>query len=691
MKRFSPLMALLLSPGLFAAPSEETLTVTGASGAGATPAQVAVGTASRLGLREKEIPRHTETIAQRAIQAKGKRSLTEVVETAPGISGTTSPTLSNSVSLRGFTPLSWLYDGVEVPGSTIQGGDPVHYESVDILYGTGSVVNGLSAAGGSVNLIPRRASFSRQPVELDYAWSSYASHRAHVGAGGTLVDNLAAGRVDLSTSSLGSRVKDERQRPKRVTGALLLTPADNLLLNFNVDRMFEDTHNPYYGTPLVDGRVAKRLRHVNYNNLQDARLRSRATSVQATQTWLATPDLTLENKFYYYKGFREWHNAERYYPAADRPGAIVRDSFGDLAHDDRLTGNRSTVSFDAPLAGFDNRVIAGADVSRRQFDYYSNGFPGEDSVPEYAPPRRRFDSSGAPRRAHTRRVTQNQYALFAEDKLDLTDRVGLLGQLRYSHVNMDWKFRQQAERDRRRYAFTTVGLGPTWRVTDNVTLYANYSSGKEPGGDIFFISPSQTGLPLTRVRQYEVGAKADLPDNLGELKLAVYHLQKKNLFTQDALQSDVWNAVGKQTSKGIELSGVLQPLADLTLEGNAAWTHARFNSYQQGSDDLSGNRPRYVPTWTANLAARYAVTRALGVGTQLRYVGSSYSSDANDRKMSDYATVDASADYALLPGVTVGARVRNLTNEFYSYQRTYATQALIAPGRTYEAFVSMRL
>ena len=691
MKRFSPVMALLIAPGLLAAPSEETLTVTGSPAPSMLSVQPASGTASRLGLKEKEIPRHTETISRETIQAKGKRSLTEVVETAPGISGTTSPTLSNSVSLRGFTPLSWLYDGVEVPGSTIQGGDPVHYEAVDILYGTGSVVNGLSSAGGSVNLIPRRASFSRQPVELDYAWSSYASHRAHVGAGGTLVDNLAAGRIDLSTSSLGSRVKDERQRPKRVSGALLLTPADNLLLNFSIDRLLEDTHNPYYGTPLIDGRVAKRLRHVNYNNLQDAWIRSRATSLQATQTWLATPDLTLENKFYYYKGFREWHNTERYYPSAAQPGFITRDSFGDLAHDDRLTGNRTTVSVDAPLAGLDNRIIAGTDFSRREFDYYSNGFPGEDRVSEYNPPRLRFNSSGAARRAHTRNVTQNQYALFVEDKLSLTDRVGLLGQLRYSHVNMRWKFYQQEESDSRRYAFTTVGLGPTWSVTDNLTLYANYSSGKEPGGDIFFISPSQTSLPLTSVRQYEAGAKVTLPDDLGEMKLAVYHLQKRNLFAQDALLADTWNAVGKQTSKGVELSGVVQPLAGLTLEGNAAWTHARFNDYQQGSENLSGNRPRYVPTWTANLAARYAVTRELGVGAQLHYVGSSYNTDANDRKMGDYTTLDASADYEVLPGVTVGTRVRNLTNEFYSYQRTYATQALIAPGRTWEAFVNMRL
>ncbi|MEK0247088.1 TonB-dependent receptor plug domain-containing protein [Raoultella sp. BAC10a-01-01] len=180
------------------------------------------GSASRLGLSDKQTPRHTETLSARTIKAQGKRTLTEVVESAPGMSGTSSPTLANSVSLRGFSGVSWLLNGVAVPGSTIQIADPVHYENVDILYGTGSVLNGLSSAGGSVNLTSRKATFGRQPVEADYSWSSYNSHRAHIGAGGTLVEGIAAGRVDVSAASNGTQVEKERSRPERVSAQLLL-------------------------------------------------------------------------------------------------------------------------------------------------------------------------------------------------------------------------------------------------------------------------------------------------------------------------------------------------------------------------------------------------------------------------------------------------------------------------------------
>ncbi|MBJ3813714.1 TonB-dependent receptor [Shimwellia pseudoproteus] len=678
----------LASP--LAAGAADTLIVTDNSPQAPATAQLSPGSASRLAVSDRQVPRHTETISQQTITTSGNRTLTDIVETLPGLSGTTSPTLSNSVSLRGFTPVAWLYDGVLTPGSTLQGGDPVHYESIDVLYGTGSVLNGLSPAGGSINLISRKASFRPQPLELDYGWSSFASHRAHFGAGGALVDHLAAGRIDISTSSTGSQVHDVRQRPLRVTGSLLLTPTDNTQLTFALDRMLEDTHNPYFGTPFINGKLATHQRYTNYNNLDKAWIRSRATSFQATQSWFATPQLSVENKFYYYTGFREWHNAERYYPSATRPGELTRDSFGDLAHDDKLTGDRVTLNVNGTLGRMDNQLMAGADISKRQFSYFSNGFAGEDSIPVVNPPRRPFSSGNAPRRSAVRHITQNQYALFLEDRLGLTDTLGLLGQLRYSAVDMHWNFQQLNQRISQRYHFVSVGIGPSWDVTDNLTLYANYSTGKEPGEDIFFIGPAQTSLPLTAVQQYESGVKASLPGNRGDLKLAVYQLEKKHLYQQDELQAGRWNAVGKQTSRGVELSGALRPLDSLTLAGNLAYTHARFNSYRQGGQDLSGNTPRYVPRWTANLSARYMATPKLGLGTQMHYVGSSYNNDANTVKMASYTTVDASVDYQILPGVTVGSRVRNLTDKTYAWQRTYATQALIAPGRTWEAFVNMR-
>lgn len=651
-------------------------------------------TASRLGLTSKETPRSVDVISQQAIEQRGDRTLADVVGHAPGMSGVASPTLSNNFSLRGFRPVSWLYNGVETPGSTLQLADPSHYGSVEVLRGPGSVLNGLSAAGGSVNLISRQPTFSRQPVELDYGLSSYNSQRLHLGSGGTLLEDAAAYRLDVSGSDSGTNVQYERDKQKRVSGSLLFKLTENALLTLSLDRMLNRTTNPYYGTPLVEGQIARELRDINYNNLTDSRIQSNSTSFQASMDWFTTPEIELHNQFYYYSGFREWRNVERFRTsAATQPGYVNRDSFGALAHDDSLIGNRSSLVFDRPLGGFDNRLVVGVDGSKRRFQYYSNGFPGSEEVPLLAPVREDFSQGTDLQRTPVRRVTQNQYAGFLEDHFSLTDRLTLLGQLRYNHMQMDWHFQNpQEETHEHTYVFSVWSLGPSYALTDNLNVYANFTTGQEPGNDLFFLSPSQTGLPLTRARQWEVGAKGQFWDNKGEATLALYELRKDNLFVPNAQQPDTLNAVGRQTSRGVELSLMLRPSWQWELVANAAYTHARYDEYRGGSPlrSYNGNRPAYIPDLTANLTTRYKPTQQLGLTSSLRYVGSSYNDDANQRKMPAYTTLDLAADYQLTPVVDVGVRIRNATNQLYAYQRTYPDQVLIAPSRTYESFISVR-
>lgn len=675
---------------------EDSLTVQASSQPQSTygSLDVVARSASRLGLTSKETPRSIEVISAQAIGQRGDKTLAAVVEHAAGMSGVASPTLSNNFSLRGFRPVSWLYNGVETPGSTLQLADPSHYGSVEVLRGPGSVLNGLSAAGGSVNLLSRQPTFSRQPIELDYGLSSYNSQRLYLGAGGTLLDDVAAYRLDVSGSDSGTNVQYERDKQKRVSGALLFKLSDNALLTLNLDRMLNRTNNPYYGTPLVEGKVARELRDINYNNLTDSRIQSNATSFQASLDWFTTPEIELHNQFYYYSGFREWRNVERFrVSAATQPGYVNRDSFGALAHDDDLIGNRSSLVFDRPLGGFDNRFIVGIDLSKRRFQYYSNGFPGSEEVPLQAPIRESFSQGTDSQRSPVRRVTQNQYAAFLEDRFSLTERLTLLGQLRYNHMEMDWHFQgPQEERSSQTYAFSVWSLGPSYALTDNLNIYANYTTGQEPGNDLFFLSPAQTSLPLTRVRQWEVGAKGQFWDNKGEATLALYELRKDNLFVPNAQQPDTLNAVGRQTSRGVEVNLMLRPTDRLELAANAAYTHARYDEYRGGSPlrSYNGNRPAYIPDWTANLTARYMPTEQWGLTSSLRYVGSSYNDDANQRKMPSYTTLDLATDYQITRSVGVGVRIRNVTNQLYAYQRTYPDQVLIAPSRTYESFISVR-
>lgn len=656
-----------------------------------TPLSQRTETASHLELALKDTPRYVDVVDASAISLQQLRTLTEVVETSTGMSGVTSPSLSNSVSLRGFTPVGWLYNGVEMPGSTLQSALPAHYERVEILHGTGSVLHGLSSAGGSVNMVSRKASFSRQPLEFDYGYSSFASHRGHVGMGGALVKEVLAGRLDVSAADGGSQAEGERWRPLQVSGALALRLSDQLLLTLEVDRMVTQRLKTYYGTPLVDRQLKRELRHINYNNLQDSSIRGRATSLQSALEWFITPQFSFQNTFYYYKGFREWHDVEDFSYSVAKPGYVTRQSFGDLAHEDQLTGNRSLLVLNGSPGGVENQAVLGFDISRQSFQYAQNGWGGDarQDVPMFAPPALWFSDVTQKLRQPLRNVVKKQWALILEDRLEVSEQWSVLAQARYNWVDIHWHYQPQQQEMDKRHRFMSLGVGPVYKPAENLMLYANYSIGKEPGGDLFFIGPAQTTLPLTSVRQWEAGLKGQFWQQRGQLALALYDLRKFHLFSQDASQPDILHAVGQQTSQGVELNFALTPIEQLTVSGNLAYTRARFNQYRQGGVDFWGKTPRYVPVWNGNLALRYQPVKSLGLTAAWHYVGSSYNNDANSEKMPAYSTLNIGADYQLLPQVTLGLMVRNLTDSFYGWQRTYPVQRLIGEPRTYEAYVSI--
>ncbi|MEX0633315.1 TonB-dependent receptor [Serratia ureilytica] len=159
----------------------------------------------------------------------------------------------------------------------------------------------------------------------------------------------------------------------------------------------------------------------------------------------------------------------------------------------------------------------------------------------------------------------------------------------------------------------------------------------------------------------------------------------------DAQRPDALNAVGRQTSRGIELGVVLRPDERWELAGNAAYTHARY-------DETIAAAARCAAT-TA-IASAYILTglptsaciirrRSLGLASSLRYVGSSYNDDANRRKMRAYTTLDLAADYQPTPIVDVGFRIRNANNQLGGRLPAHLPgSALIAPPRSYETFVS---
>jgi iron complex outermembrane receptor protein len=138
--------------------------------------------------------------------------------------------------------------------------------------------------------------------------------------------------------------------------------------------------------------------------------------------------------------------------------------------------------------------------------------------------------------------------------------------------------------------------------------------------------------------------------------------------------------------RGVELEGGWRPIAALELFGNLALRRAEFREGTIGGVNVAGNEIPLVPRVLGTLGANWNVTERTLVSAVARYIGSQrYDNDvANDfgRKMPSYTLVDLKLSHRV-QGWKLSATVLNLFDKFYY---SYAVRSLAA--NTFNAYPS---
>jgi vitamin B12 transporter len=135
--------------------------------------------------------------------------------------------------------------------------------------------------------------------------------------------------------------------------------------------------------------------------------------------------------------------------------------------------------------------------------------------------------------------------------------------------------------------------------------------------------------------------------------------------------------VQKTQTQGLELVGRTR-IDNLTLVGNYTWTDAKNASGVNDGNSLA-RRPEHL----ANLSATWRWSDEVSATAAVRYVGESFTSEANTATLDGYVLVDLRASWQVSEVVELHGRVENLLDEDYQTAAGYGT-----PGRG--AYVGVR-
>lgn len=256
--------------------------------------------------------------------------------------------------------------------------------------------------------------------------------------------------------------------------------------------------------------------------------------------------------------------------------------------------------------------------------------------------------------------------------LSISDTLGFLqdrvlftiGARRQSIAQQDYDDQTGAQTSAYDQSITTPIFGIVFRLTQNLSLYANRSEGlvqgdAAPQGSANY---GQTLAPY-KAKQWETGMKYDA-GSYGA-NFALFQITRPSAMLNSA---NVYTDSGEQRNRGAEFSVYGEPIHGVRLLAGASFTDATLVTQATASND--GNTAIGVPKWLGNIGVEYDIpqVRGLTVTGKWIYTSSQYLDAANTMKIGAWSRFDLGARYAtqvLRHPVTFRATVTNVANRAY--------------------------
>jgi iron complex outermembrane recepter protein len=700
----------------------------------ATPlnGNVVAASATRLGLTVHETPASVDVVSRQQIQEQGYRTTTEAAQGAVGVLAGDLGGAPATFSMRGFTggAINTLYNGIWIgPGGiTPRVTETSNLEQVEFLKGPSSLMSGLDAIGGSVNLVSRQPTTGPVRNEFDTSIDSLGSYREHFGSGGSTNVSGLDYRFDVSSSKLNSFIERDYQNLNNISGQLNYRVSDAFKVFAAIDYKRDDDRT-YWGTPLTTtafsgpyskgGVVAgsmvntftgdtitgltvdSRTTTTNYNIADD--------STGAQELWLRSGfelalnnQMTLKDQAYFYNAQRHWFDSETY--AFDpNTNLIDRDRFF-VTHGQQVIGNNIDFNWNTSFLGMENRFATQLQVSQNKLTFTEEGnfdvvFPF-DAVTVVNPTPGTYGVMSPDLRYNT----LDTVAVSVEDRLKITPWLSLIGGVRFddfslsrSGVNFDGTI-PDGQPFSANWTPVSYRAAAVFEPIKGLMFYGMTATAYDPAAaGIFSVTPG-TSLALTSARIYEAGAKIITDDKRAEAAIAVYDIDRKNVFVQvtDALST----LAGDVHTQGIELSAAVRPITNVKIWGNVALTDSKYGDFGV----QTGNTPSNVAPVIINAGASYRFEDwrwPTEIGGSIRYVGARYLTEDDLTVMLPYTTADLYA-FVDIPGrdlpwqgldkMRVMFRVRNLTNSLYAQfsDSGLPNQVILGAPRTFELSASAK-
>ncbi|QIB65299.1 TonB-dependent receptor [Kineobactrum salinum] len=262
--------------------------------------------------------------------------------------------------------------------------------------------------------------------------------------------------------------------------------------------------------------------------------------------------------------------------------------------------------------------------------------------------------------------TATAAAIFADGSYQLSDRLELLGGIRWTRDEKEIRFAGHTVAaspflidDSETWTEPGYRAGLSWSAAEDATLYATYSHGYRSGAyDTGLISdPTAQGVATDPefVDNYELGLKSFWLDRRLQLNAALFYMEftdQQLLVVRPGSLCCSQDNAGESEIRGLELEGQWLATQALTIGYAATWLDAEYTQWDKDGRDLAGQALPNAPEYQLSLSPEYAVPAWEGevfVAVDYSYVGETRVGNDFDRLERDiqgsHSLVDARLGY----------------------------------------------
>ena len=593
-------------------------------------------------------------------------STEDALRKVPGvhIKGEEETAVVANIGIRGLNAADYksliLEDGVPIaPGLFVGNGRYYNpriqrMEEIEVLKGAAALRYGPNTIGGVINYK------TRDPID-GFAVSGRAGthnyREATLEAGGATPSGEAkAGLMYTRASSDGFQDKGFDMQDLMVKAGMAL--GDNQWLGAKFTYYENDANISYRGLFLGEYNAG-----AEYNPAPDDTFLTERKSLDINHMWEIRPGMNLNTVLYWSEMYRDYWRF-----AVDSAASTAAGSW---VYTDAVNGNNR--AFDR--IGLDSRLT----VANRLF-----GVNGEAEIGVRIMQEEMTDQGIAATRAYPRtgpittdRVdSATSYALFAQNRFDVTDKLSITPGLRiesYEQARED--LRNSANNGDSSNTEYLPGIGATYKLNPAAQLYGSvYKAFSPPLNEQSIV----TGVDQQLDAEHSVNVEFGVRGQNGALRYEVtaFQMDFDNQITP-AISGGLANAnAGSTLHRGLEGALGYRWGNGFSVDGNLTWIPVSEYREDRGDGIDEGNRLPYSPELLANLSLGYA-SGPVNAALSWRYVDEQFGSGSNATAITgsgndvwsglipSYYTVDLTGSYDVNKQLKLFGAIKNLTDERY--------------------------